>query len=270
MSAIAIDWSGAKKPAGKIWIAEARRGSLARLYPLGSREEAVAQLLQDLRRDPTIVAGLDFAFSMPTWFFRHYSLPTAFDLWLFVEQKGEQWLDECCWPFWGRPGTKRPQLEAHYRRTEERIGRIRGIGPKTCFQIGGAGAVGTGSIRGIPFLTKIREEGFAVWPFDSPRPPLVVEIYPRILTGVVVKSSEGEREDYLNATWPKLPATFRSLAIRSEDAFDAAVSALVMDAHLQELGTLPGGDEISRLEGEIWAPLEPRIVEGELARSPFR
>ena len=66
MSAITIDWSGAKRPAGKIWVAEASRGRLRRLEPLPTRDEAVDQLALHLRDDPTSVAGLDFTTSSVT------------------------------------------------------------------------------------------------------------------------------------------------------------------------------------------------------------
>jgi hypothetical protein len=254
MSVIAVDWSGAKRPTGKIWIAKVSRGLLSRLEPLGSRDEAIAEVLQHLGSDEKGVAGLDFGFSLPVWFCRKHSVESAFELWALVEREGERWLRECPWPFWGRPGKAKPEIESHFRRTEEQVGLTRGIGPKSIFQIGGAGAVGTGSVRGMPFLSRIREEGFCVWPFDSPRLPLVIEIYPRVLTGAVVKSSEQHRAEYLKAVWPNLPSLFALRAIHSEDAFDAAVSALVMDAHLPELGRLPQGDEIARLEGEIWSP----------------
>ena len=69
--------------------------------------------------------------------------------------------------------------------------------PKSGFKIADAGQVGTGSIRGIPYLTQLRAAGIAVWPFDPPTRPLVVEIYPRLLTGPIVKSSAVQRADYL-------------------------------------------------------------------------
>ena len=50
----------------------------------------------------------------------------------------------------------------------ERAARVRGIAPKSVFQIGGAGSVGTASLRGMPVLQRLREAGFAVWPFDRP------------------------------------------------------------------------------------------------------
>ena len=253
MSTIAVDWSGAKRCSGKIWIAYVSGGQVHRLEPAKSREEAIYCLLRCLQENPQTVVGLDFAFSFPAWFLRERSLRNAFELWNAAAREGEQWLRECQPPFWGRPGKPRPKIESHYRRTELRLCCVGGINPKSCFQIGGAGAVGTGSIRGMPFLSRMRREGCAIWPFDDPRDPLVIEIYPRILTGPVVKSSHEDRSAYLNR-WPALTTDIISRAVASEDAFDALVSTMVMDAHINEIRSLGVGDDLSRLEGEIWIP----------------
>jgi hypothetical protein len=49
------------------------------------------------------------------------------------------------------------------------------------FQIGGAGAVGTDSVRGTPHLLTLAKAGFSIWPFDPPHHLMVIEIYPRAL-----------------------------------------------------------------------------------------
>jgi hypothetical protein len=119
---------------------------------------------------------------------------------------------------------------------------------RSVFQIGGAGAVGTGSLRGWPLLRRLRAAGFSVWPFDPPRLPMAVEVFPRLLTGPVVKSRREAREAYLRSRdWPPEAAV-------TEDAFDAAVSALVMSAHAMALSTLPAErDGQMRREGRIWS-----------------
>jgi hypothetical protein len=123
------------------------------------------------------------------------------------------------------------------------------------FQIGGAGAVGTGSIRGMPHLLTLTENGFTVWPFARPGWPRVVEIYPRLLTGAVNKGRWAQRHAYLFERFPEQPWELLERAAGSEDAFDAAVSALVMGAHQPELETLtkPPASEY-RIEGKIWRP----------------
>ncbi|HMC04937.1 MAG TPA: hypothetical protein VKJ83_05640, partial [Actinomycetota bacterium] len=146
--------------------------------------------------------------------------------------------------------------QEHFRRTELEIPPVGpgAIRPKSVFQIGGAGAVGTGSIRGMALLARLRREGFSIWPFDRAGWPRVVEIYPRLLTGPVDKSVQSARTDYLTRLgWPADPA-LRERAASTEDAFDAAVSALGMDEHQEDLAAPPPVPEIAALEGWIWGP----------------
>jgi hypothetical protein len=83
------------------------------------------------------------------------------------------------------------------------------------FQINRAGAVGTGSLRGMPILRQLHDEGFSIWPFDTSGWPRVIEIYPRLLTDVVKKSNRASRVQYLNDRFPNL----------SRDHFDDAIHA---------------------------------------------
>jgi len=114
--------------------------------------------------------------------------------------------------------------------------------------------VGTGSIRGMAALSRLSEAGFSIWPFDVPTFPLVIEIYPRLLTGRVNKSSADSRRAYLDR-WPDIPDRYRDAAATSEDAFDAVVSAMVMAGSISELGNLQqSSDPAELLEGRIWYP----------------
>src|SRR5258706_13147439 len=150
-------------------------------------------------------------------------------LWYAAAAEGEAWLRECEPPFWGRPGRPRPDLPAHFRHTEADIAAVGGIRPKSSFQIGGAGSVGTGSVRGFPALARLQDAGFAIWPFDAPaRPPVAVEIWPRALTGPVGKSDATARAAYLDRHLPALASQLRDAAVGSEGAFDAAVSAVAV------------------------------------------
>ena len=82
-----------------------------------------------------------------------------------------------------------------------------------------------------------------------------MEIYPRVFTGPVVKSSASARAGLLDARCPALPPRLRGHAVASEDAFDAAVSAFAMSSHEHALRTLPRvDDEIGRREGRVWTP----------------
>lgn len=108
---------------------------------------------------------------------------------------------------------------------------------------------------------KLRQAGFSIWPFDAAALPVVVEIYPRALTKSVNKSSWQARSEYLNAWWGAVDPHLMQIAASSEDAFDAAVSALVMSTSIGELTSLPRLGKTYELEGAIWVaeapPAEP-------------
>ena len=225
------------------------------------RATMVEHLLGEaLCRPGRLAMGLDFAFSFPAWFIRELGLDSAPAVWREVALNGEAWLRACQPPFWGRPGRRRPSMtdiEAAFRRTELALPSVGGIRPKSVFQVGGAGAVGTGSLRGLPVLDGLQRAGANVWPFTPAGWPLVVEIYPRVLTGPVRKSDARARAELLDRRYPALDVEHRAAAVGSEDAFDAAVSALVMLEHRAELalGWLePATDPEIRLEGRIWHP----------------
>ena len=53
----------------------------------------------------------------------------------------------------------------------------------------------------------------------------------------------------------RIPAGLRADAAATEDAFDAALAALGMAEHAEELGSLVAAtDPTSLLEGAMWAP----------------
>jgi hypothetical protein len=256
---IAIDWSGARVGAHrKIWIAEARDGDLVRLESGRSRKEVTAWLIEEAARGEPLVVGIDFAFSTPQWFLAEKGMATAHELWREAEQSADKWLKACEPPFWGRPGKKRNvEPEKRLRRTEMRTPEMKAA-PKSVFQIGGAGAVGTGSLQGMPKLLALQEAGFCVWPFDdvvSGR-SVVVEIYPRVWSQGVTKTRPEACLGFITPErFPGLSAEFRKKASENEDSFDAAVSALGMDAERAGLAALPRIDDPQlRAEGIIWGP----------------
>ncbi len=259
MRIIAIDWSGAKVGATKkIWLAEATPdGELLRLETGRDRDEIAEHLVDEERRGEPMVVGLDFAFSFPAWFVRERGYASATALWAALAADGlaDAWLKDCEPPLWGRPKRPKPKSVEHLRDTEKAVGAIAGISCKSVFQVGGAGAVGTGSIRGMPVLHRLREAGFGVWPFTAAARATAVEIYPRLLTGPVKKSVKECRQAYMHDHHSTIDATMMKRACSSEDAFDAAVSALVMARHAGELAALrQATDAQTLLEGAIWRP----------------
>ena len=116
--------------------------------------------------------------------------------------------------------------------------------------------MGTGSIRGMPMLARLHQAGFHLWPFQAAQLPLALEIYPRLFTGAVIKSSRDARLAHLQQPrYARLPNDVLAKATASEDAFDALCSVLGMVEHAAHLNTLTQDcHPAARLEGAIWHP----------------
>ncbi len=289
---VGIDWSGRVDTAGQrrhIWAGIWTANAPMRLEAGRTRAEIAEWLIELARETPRMVVGFDFCFSFPAWFVRgEHGAANAPAFWQHVvhNEHGERWLTRGNpdTRFWGKPH-KRPaefsgaNLHRMLRATDidckivaqipeaERQARVQGITPKSVFQIGGAGSVGTASLRGFPTLLRLREEGFRVWPFDRPAlagrqpQPLVVEMYSRLNTGAVHKSNPKARAAYLlkkrqeSAAYAELPRSVLAKARGSEDAFDALVSTMVMTERRAEFPTLPAPkDTLHLVEGWTWAP----------------
>jgi hypothetical protein len=262
---IAVDWSGRSgaEQRQRIWLAETVGGELVRLEAGRTRDELIDLLIAEAARDPNLIVGFDFAFSLPAWYLRDRRL-TAHQLWALLAEEAltpamrrhglARWLNGPEPPFWTTSQARaRLRSGQMFRRTENDL-RLPGVQPKSVFQLIGAGQVGRGSLYGMQALHRLAGAGFRIWPFDPPGLPLAVEIFPRVLTGPVRKNSPSERERYL-ATVP-IPPELRRLAAAGEDAFDAAVSVVVMAAAAEELRALPAAPD-DALEGRIWRPRRP-------------
>jgi hypothetical protein len=296
---VAIDWSGRLDAAGQrrhiwagVWTAAANKGNFT-LEAGRTREEWIKWLIDTARETPRMVVSIDCCFSFPAWFLAEHGCKTVFDFWRHVASgHGERWLARECEEvahderFWGKPHKRPAQfcgegLPKSMRITDmdnkitprllegdpERAAKIKGITPKSPFQIGGSGSVGTGSLRAMPFLLALWQAGFRVWPFESSaltakKPqPLLLEMYTRLLTGAVAKSNEAARRAYLatkrksDATYSKLARSALTKAYASEDAFDALVCAVEMVRHKEEFSLLKATkDDVLKLEGITWRP----------------
>jgi len=109
----------------------------------------------------------------------------------------------------------------------------------------------------MPKLLELSRAGFSIWPFDPPRLPMAVEIYPRWLTGRVSKTSEVSRRLFLASHADGEELDIVEAAASSEHAFDAAASALAMARDSSRFDDLPRDqDPLHHLEGRIWRPLD--------------
>ena len=296
---MAVDWSGDKGPGQRkkiwagVWTRSAKgrvAGGIVTLESGRTREELTAWLLEMAAETPALVVSMDCCFSYPAWFLREHGCKTVFEFWRHVAAgHGEQWLGTTCTEaerdlrFWGRPH-KRPEVfcGAGYptmmRRTDmenkveqaleggdpERAAKMRGITPKSPFQIGGSGSVGTGSLRAMEWLLRLWEGGFRVWPFEDADAgqPLLVEMYTRLLTGAVKKSNAEARKAYLAAKKQTDAALYAGLsrgvvkkALGSEDGFDSLVCCLEMVRWQEEFAGLRMTEDADLLlEGITWRP----------------
>jgi hypothetical protein len=297
---VAVDWSGDKGPGQrkKIWAGVWTRadggrvgGGKVRLENGRSREELTEWLIEMARETPRMVVSIDCCFSYPAWFLREHGCATVFEFWRHVAAgHGERWLGtveaERDVRFWGRPH-KRPGMfcgegyATMMRRTDwenkiaqrleggdpERAAKMRGITPKSPFQIGGSGSVGTGSLRAMPWLLRLWEYGFRVWPYESaalhgktPK-PLLTEMYTRLLTGAVAKSNAAARKECLRAKrrddvlYAGLSRGIVAKAEGSEDGFDALVCCVEMVRWREGFASLRATrDEELMMEGITWRP----------------
>ncbi len=239
---VAADWSGAATGERRhLWLAEWQPAAAAVVgVAPTTRTGAAERVLALAEADDRLLAGFDFSFSLPEWWLRSSGITSVSELWADGARL-ERWLAECAPPFWGRPGRRRPVPPAagcpELRRTE--VAACRAAlphRPKSTFQVGGAGAVGTASLRGMPVLSRLRRAGMAVWPFHAAGAgPVVTEVWPRLATGSVVKSRSDARLRWLKSRRHLLAPAVLARAAASADAFDAVAAAL----QLAQWGTLP-------------------------------
>jgi hypothetical protein len=232
---IAVDWSGARAVATQratIWTAEAREEAVD--ASAGRTREEIAQyLLAEADRDPALVVGFDFAFSLPGWYLAESRIASVRDLWARLSAEHltprmrelglPDWLNDPDPPFWTE---RRPHdLSGREYRVTERECRP----AKSVFQLVGAGQVGRGSLYGMQVLHELVGHGFHVWPFERAALPLAIEIYPRLFVSEARLDGENEHER------------------------DATVSALALARAGNEIMELAAEPSYG-LEGRIWRP----------------
>jgi hypothetical protein len=187
----AIDWSGALKGSRKkIWLAEVSGDRLVCLQSGRDRTEVISYVVEESKKTPNMIVGLDFAFSCPELFVRSKKCRTVHEFWSLAKEHGEEWMNAR--PFWSKC---KPELQpdGEYRRCEEALLSK----PSSVFKLVGPAQVGRGSIRGMPYLLQLHQSGFSIWPFDSPGWPRAIEIYPRLFTPGIVKSNPDCRCEFL-------------------------------------------------------------------------
>ncbi|MFW2544172.1 gephyrin-like molybdotransferase Glp [Primorskyibacter sp. 2E107] len=264
---VMVDWSGGNDTGPRprkdaIWIGEAGH---APLY-MRNRATAEAFLLERigaaLNAGERLLIGFDFPFAYPAGFVADVigrDDPLAF--WAYLDAhvedapKANNRFDRAAafnlrqgghGPFWAN-GLKRdiaglPRTKANYanpfpeRRACERAAK----GSFTCWQMAGAGAVGSQVIMGLPVLERLRQRfagQVAVWPFEALDAPVAfVEIWPGLINDAVRRATGPE--DIRDAVQVRLLAqALAGLAPERLDAMldvDAPVEGWILGLGFEE------------------------------------
>ncbi len=212
-----VDWSaGNQSPVrpvkDAIWLGEAGRKP-AYLRNRALAEAALhARIRQTLEADQNALIGFDFPFGYPDGFLQAVTGgddPLA--LWDWLEARIEdapktnnrfdvaaamnRSLVQGLGPFWGNglrreiPGLGKTKAGYQNPFPDRRKCELQAKGAFTCWQLAGAGAVGSQVLMGLPVLARLRRafpDQIAVWPFEPlDRPIAFVEIWPSLIDPAV-------------------------------------------------------------------------------------
>ena len=217
---VMVDWSGGNDTGptprkDAIWAGVSRGGvSDAPVY-LRNRSEAelwIATLIDaELAQGHRVMVGFDFPFGYPADFAGALTGSSdPFAVWDWFEARVEDapkannrfdlageinlGLGGGQGPFWanGLPNrdiTGLPRTKSDYTNpfAEKRAAELLAKGSFTCWQLAGAGAVGSQVVMGLPVLSRLRARfagRVAVWPFETPDAPVAfVEVWPSLTVG---------------------------------------------------------------------------------------
>jgi molybdopterin molybdotransferase len=222
---IMVDWSagndtGQNPRKDAIWAGVVRDGVSGPPVYLRNRVAAeawiTALLADNMAAGRRVCIGFDFAFAYPEGFAEVITgKPDPLALWDWFEArvqdapKANNRFDIAAQinaqfpgigPFWfnglpreidglPRKGSTRSFKWLHPRRAVEK----EAPGSFECWQLGGAGAVGSQIIMGLPVLSRLRHRfasQIAVWPFEPLGPPItMVEIWPSLIAKEIAEAA---------------------------------------------------------------------------------
>lgn len=213
---VMVDWSGGNDrgpapAADAIWACVAREGRAEEPVYLRNRQVAEAWIAEMLTAERAagrrVLAGFDFPFGYPAGFARALTgAASPFALWDWFEARIEDAPRQNNrfdiagqinrdmggkGPFWFNPlrrdieGLPRNRQNYENPFSERRAAEAQASGAFTCWQMGGAGAVGSQVFMGLPVLARLRRQFNArVWPFEPLTGDIAfVEIWPSLTLG---------------------------------------------------------------------------------------
>ncbi|MEP2028569.1 MAG: molybdopterin-binding protein [Paracoccaceae bacterium] len=212
---IMVDWSGGNDRGPRpvkdaIWACVASNGQIGE--PIYLRNRGVAEawindtLDAALAEEQRVCIGFDFPFGYPIGFANAVTgQADPFALWRWLETRIEDSKNrnnrfdvaaeinarfDGRGPFWGNglkrdiEGLPRNKLDYNNIFPDRRVVEEQAKGSFTCWQLAGAGAVGSQVLMGLPVLERLRRRfsgDIAVWPFEKWEAPIaIVEIWPSL------------------------------------------------------------------------------------------
>ena len=221
-----LDWSGGNDTGQRprrdaIWLGVVRGEVEEDPRYLRNRDEAEAALAALIEGERAagrrLLIGVDFPFGFPAGFSATLTgHADPFAVWDWLEDriedtpKANNRFDVAAeinarfpgvGPFWFNglrreiADLPRKDTRAGHGMPERRVADAQAPGSFTCWQMGGAGAVGGQVLTGLPVLNRLRRLFYgqvAVWPFEVlDKPVAVVEIWPGLINAAV-KRAEAE------------------------------------------------------------------------------
>lgn len=218
-----LDWSGGNDTGptpcrDAIWLGVTRDGADETPRYLRNRAEAEAALASLIEEEGAagrrLLIGVDFPFGFPAGFAQALTgADTPFAVWDWLETviedapEGNNRFDVAgeingrfpgVGPFWFNglrreiADLPRKDTRAGHGMPERRLADAQAPGSFTCWQVGGAGAVGGQVLTGLPVLNRLRRRFYgqvAVWPFEVlDKPVAVVEIWPGLINAAVKRA----------------------------------------------------------------------------------
>ncbi|WP_371225610.1 gephyrin-like molybdotransferase Glp [Roseovarius sp. 2305UL8-3] len=278
-----IDWSGGNDTGptprkDAIWMGVVRAGHEDPPLYLRNRmeaEQAICDLIDtELAAGRRLAIGFDFPFGYPQGFARELTgSDDPLQLWDWLEARIEDApnannrfdlaasinaMFPGTGPFWFNglhrdiPGLTRKDTRAGHGMRERRACEEQTKGAFTCWQLGGAGAVGGQVLTGLPVLARLRRrypDHIAVWPFQPLDTPVaLIEIWPGLINASVKRAEAqgGIRDAH------QVQLLARALSGLSPDAMKRL---LTVDA--PEEGWIMGLGHEDILESAITDPLKP-------------
>jgi hypothetical protein len=207
---VAMDWSGASGDYDGISVAMCLAGRVAPKLvsprgPRWSREEAAEWIKEHVGRRQRLLIGLDFGFGFPfedTGYLGGQApdIDDIFALWALIEAKSAGEGDFGCNRFlndleitrlfWKRNAKPGLWVERK-RRAEYACAETTGTRPDSLYKLLGPKQVGKASITGMRVLNHLRAckgDCVAIWPFETPRTSVIVEIYPTMFRKLATRS----------------------------------------------------------------------------------